>query len=118
MQLPTQGQVNAAARNIASAIGGAVIMFGLSSKVDINTVNSIITATSTLVNDALVLAGIVGPILAAWYASRSANPNNQAAAVGASESTIVQPAPGGKATITITDPEMAKAALEGQKAAG
>ena len=78
MNLPTQSQVNAATRNIASAAGGAILMFGLATKVDPDTINSIIAATGTLVNDAIVLIGLVGPIIASWYASHSATPVAQA----------------------------------------
>jgi hypothetical protein len=97
MWLPSQAQVNAASRNIASAVGGAVLMFGLSTKIDINTINQIISATGTLVNDAVVLIGVVGPFVAAYFASKSASPVAQAAAVAAS---------GGK---VVTSPEIAAA---------
>lgn len=89
MWLPSQSQVNAASRNIASAVGGAVLMFGLSTKIDINTVNQIITATGTVVNDLVVLIGLISPILAALYASRSASPTAQAAAVGATGAKVI-----------------------------
>jgi len=64
MWLPSQAQVNAASRHVASAIGGAIIVFGLSTKIDVNTVNAIVTATGTLVNDAVVLIGLVSPLAA------------------------------------------------------
>lgn len=114
MWLPSQAQVNAFTRNVASGIGGAVLMFGLSTKVDIATVNSIISATGTVVNDIVVLIGVASPFIAGYFASKSASPTGQAAAIGASDSTTVKPAPGGGATVTITDPAMASAALAAQ----
>lgn len=89
MWLPTQAQVNAFSRNVASGIGGAVLMFGLSSKIDINTVNAVITAASTVVNDAVVLIGVVGPLIAGYYASRSASPTAQAVSVAATGALVV-----------------------------
>lgn len=89
MWLPTQAQVNAATRNVASAVGGAILMFGLSTKIDPGTVNSIITATGTVINDLVVLIGLVGPVVAAYFASKSASPNAQADAVAASGAVVV-----------------------------
>lgn len=117
MQLPTQAQVNAAARHIASFAGGAIMVFGLSTKIDVNTVNQVIAATGTVVNDGILLVGLVGPLLAGYCASKSASPAAQAAAIGANLSTVVTPAPAGGATVTITDPAMATAALDAQKKA-
>lgn len=115
MWLPSQAQVNAFTRNVGSGIAGAALMFGVSSKIDINTINSIITATGTLVNDAVVLIGIAGPFVAGYFASRSASKTAQSATLGADKTTIVNAAPGGTATITLTDPAMATAALTAQK---
>ena len=89
MELPTQAQVNAATRHAASFAAGAIAVFGLSTKIDPNTVQQIITATGTLVNDAVIIIGLVMPTLAAWFASKSATPQAQAAA-------IVQAVPGTK----------------------
>lgn len=89
MWLPTQAQVNAFSRNVASGIGGAVLMFGLSTKIDINTVNSVITAASTVVNDVVVLVGLVSPFIAGYFASRSASPTAQAKAVTAAGAVVV-----------------------------
>lgn len=77
MPLPTQAEVNAATRHIASFAGGAIVMFGLSTKVDPQTVQDIIMATGKLVSDLLVLAGLISPFTAAWYARRSATPDAQ-----------------------------------------
>lgn len=117
MNLPTPAQVNAAARHAASFAGGAILMFGLSTKINVDTVNQIIAATGTLVNDAVVLIGLLSPIVMAVIASRSASPASQAASIGANQSTVVEPAPGGTATVTINDPAMATAALDAQKKA-
>ena len=89
MNLPTQSQVNAATRNIASAAGGAILMFGLATKVDPDTIKSIIAATGTLVNDVIVLAGIAGPLVASWYASHSATPKAQAEALEKQGAVVV-----------------------------
>ena len=89
MWLPTQAQVNAFTRNVASGIGGAVLMFGLSSKIDINAVNQIITAAGTVVNDAVVLIGIASPFIAGYFASKSASPKAQAVAVAATGALVV-----------------------------
>jgi hypothetical protein len=90
IQLPTQAEVNAATRHLASFAGGAILAFGLATKIDPQTVQSIITATGTLVNDAIALAGIVMPVVAAWYAQRSATPvaQAQAVAVAAANKTL------------------------------
>ncbi len=117
MWLPTQGQVNAATRHIASAISGGILVFGLSTKINPDTVNKIISAMGPIINDVVTLIGLVGPIIAGYYASKSASPTAQAAAVGSSAETVVKPAPGGTATVTIKDPAMAAAALDAQKKA-
>ena len=89
MNLPTQAQVNAAARNLASAAGGAVLLFGLSTKLDPTAVAAIINATGTLVNDVIVIIGLVSPVIAAFYASKTASPTSQAAAVAATGAIVV-----------------------------
>ena len=81
MALPTQSEVNAATRHLASFAGGAIVAFGLSTKIDPQTVQNLITATGNLVNDGILIAGIVSPMVAAWYAKRSATPVAQAQAV-------------------------------------
>ena len=81
MAIPTRDEVNAAARHIASFLGGLIVAFGLTSKLSPDTVNSIVTATGALVNDALTLFGIVAPLVAAYFAKRSATPDAQAQAV-------------------------------------
>lgn len=89
MWLPTQAQVNAATRHIASAVGGAVLMFGLSTKIDINSVNQVIAATGTVVNDIIVLVGIMSPMIAAYFASKSASPKAQADAVASTGALVI-----------------------------
>jgi hypothetical protein len=103
MWLPTQAQVNAATRNIASGAAGAILMFGLSTKINPDTVTSVINATGTLVSNVITFLGVVGPIVAAYYASRSASPASQVAAVSANPSV---------AAITVTDPALATAAKQ------
>ena len=81
MNLPTQAEVNAATRHIGSFVGGVILAFGISTKVDPNTIQQIIAATGTLVNDGIVLIGLVGPMVAAYFASKSANPKSQAESI-------------------------------------
>lgn len=91
MDLPSAAQVNAAARHVASFAGGAVVMFGLSSKINPDSLNAIINATGTLINDAIVLFGLISPLLAGYFASKSASPVAQAAAVAATGATVIAP---------------------------
>ena len=115
MWLPTQAQVNAFTRNLASGAAGAVLMLGLGSKIDTAALTQAIAAAGAVVNDVVVLITMATPIIAGLYASRTANPKAQAAAVGASASTIVEPGAGGAATIKVLDPDMARAALDAQR---
>lgn len=89
MWLPTQAQVNAATRNIASAAAGAVLMFGLSTKINPDTVNTVVTAVGSFVGSVVTFLGVIGPIVAAYYASKSASAASQAAAVGATGAIVV-----------------------------
>src|SRR4051812_10134889 len=114
MWLPSQAQVNAFTRNLASGIGGAGLMLGLSSKIDRAAIGQLISAAGTVVNDLVIFITLATPIVAGFFASKSASPTAQAAAIGASDATSVKPAPGGGATVTITDPAMASAALAAQ----
>lgn len=115
MWLPTQAQVSAFTRHLASVAGGAVLVLGLGSKIDTAALTQAIAAAGTIVNDIVVLVGVAAPLVAGLYASRTASPSSQAAALGSNTATIVQPAPGGTATITVTDPAMAKAALDAHR---
>lgn len=117
MWLPTGAQVNAFTRNLASGAAGAVLMLGLGSKIDTAALTQAIAAAGTVVNDVVVFVTAVTPVVAALYASRSASAKAQAAAIGGNTATNVQPAAGGGAIITVTDPTMAKAALDAQRGA-
>lgn len=81
MNLPTSAEVNAATRHAASFAAGAIAMFGLSTKLDPATVQNIITALGGLTNDAILLIGLVGPIVTSYFASKSAAPAAQAASL-------------------------------------
>lgn len=81
MQLPTQAQVAAATRHIASVAGGAILMFGLSSKFNPETVKALIEQTGNVVNGIILLVGLAMPAIAAWKASNTASPANQIATV-------------------------------------
>ncbi len=98
MQLPTSAEVNAATRHVASFAAGAVAMFGLSSKISPDTIMALVNALGALANDAITVVGILTPIIAAYYASRSASPKAQVAAVQA------LPA----AQVVVTDPKLAE----------
>ena len=76
---------------------------------------TVIAELGTVVNDIVVLVGTVVPIYAAIRGVTSSSPTAQAASIGANPATIVQPAQNGTATVTITDPAMASAALTAQK---
>ena len=104
MKLPTSSEVNAATRHIATFAAGAIAMFGLSTKLDPNTVQAIITATGNLANDAILLAGLIGPMITAYYASRSATPKAQADALTTSipGTKIITP---DKALVDATGPD-------------
>ncbi len=100
MNLPTQSEVNAATRHVASFAAGGIAVFGLATKLDPNTVQQIIAATGTVINDVIVLIGLVSPFITAYFASKSATPKAQAEAITASS-------PG---TIIVTpDKELVKA---------
>lgn len=89
MNLPTSNQVNAATRHAASFAAGAIAMFGISTKVDPQTVVAIINSLGTLTNDAITLIGLATPLIAAWYAQRSARPDMQKASVAAAGNLVV-----------------------------
>jgi hypothetical protein len=103
MNLPTQAQVKAATRHIASAAGGIILMFGLSSKIDPDTLAKIIAQTGTIINDVIILIGLAGPVIAGWRALQSASPTEQAV-------TITKEGPPG--TIVVTSDAIAKATPE------
>jgi hypothetical protein len=116
MLLPTQAQVNTAGRYAGTIAGTAIAIFGLQAKgISADQVKAVIAAGGTVVNDIVVLIATIAPLYAAARGIISSSKTGQAAAIGANSSTIVQPAPGGKATVTIIDPAMAQAALDAQK---
>jgi hypothetical protein len=115
MWLPTQAQVNAFTRHLASGTAGAVLILGLGSKIDTAALTQAIAAAGTVVNDVVVVIGLAAPLIAGLYAGKTASPQAQSAAMGASAKTIVQAEPGGTATIQVLDPAMAQAALDAQR---
>lgn len=116
MQLPTQAQVNTAGRYAGAIAGTAFAIFGLQAKgISLDQVKAMIAALGTVINDIVVFAGLAATAYASIRGVVSSSPTGQAASIGASASTVVQPAPGGTATVTITDPAMASAALAAQK---
>lgn len=116
MWLPSQAQVNTAGRYAGAIAGTAFAIFGLQAKgISLDQIKAIIAALGTVVNDIVILAGTLGTMYAAIKGVTSSSSAGQAAAIGANASTFVQAAPGGTATVTITDPAMASAALTAQK---
>lgn len=100
MNLPSQAQVNAATRHAATFAAGAIAMFGLSTKIDPATVQQLIAATGTLVNDVVLIVGLAAPLITSYFASKSATPQAQAA-------SIVKSVPGTK--IVTPDENLANA---------
>jgi hypothetical protein len=98
MNLPTQHQVLAATRNIASFAAGAIAVLGLSSKINTDAVIALITSLGTLVNDAVVVIGLITPLVAAWLAGHSASARSQIAAVQALP----------EAQVVVTNPKLAE----------
>jgi hypothetical protein len=118
MNLPTQAQVSTAVRYAGTILGTAFAIFGLQAKgFDLDQIKGAIAALGTVVNDVVILIAALAPILAAIKGISSSSAAGQAAAIGANSSTIVNAAPGGKATVLINDPAMASAALDAQKKA-
>jgi hypothetical protein len=97
MNLPTSAEVNAATRHIGSFAAGAIAMFGLSSKFDPSTVQQIIAASGNVINDVIILIGLVGPFITAYFASKSATPAAQAVSLEK------------QGAIVVTSPEIAAA---------
>ncbi|HEY2246704.1 MAG TPA: hypothetical protein VGH70_04610 [Bradyrhizobium sp.] len=116
MPLPTQAQVNTAGRYVGTILGTAIAIFGLEAKgISADQVKAVIAAAGTAVNDIVVMLAALAPIYAAVRGILSSSDTGRAAAIGAHAKTIVQPAANGTATVTITDPAMASAALDAQK---
>jgi hypothetical protein len=116
MFLPTTAQINTAGRYVGAVAGTAITIFGLQARgISIDQVKLVIAAAGTVVNDLVILISAMTPVYLAVRGIMTSSKTGQAAAIGANSSTIVQPAAGGKATVTINDPDMAKAALAAQK---
>lgn len=118
MNLPSQAQVNTAGRYAGAVIGTAFTIFGLQAKgISLDQVNGLITALGTVVNDGVIVIGMLMPLYVTIKGIISSSANGQAAALGANPKALVNAAPNGKAIITITDPAMAVAALDAQRKA-
>lgn len=116
MWLPSQAQVNTAGRYAGAIAGTAFAIFGIQAKgISLDQVKAIIAALGTVANDIIILVAMIGPIYASIKGVASSSQTGQGASIGANPSTIVQPAANGTATVTITDPAMASAALTAQK---
>lgn len=86
--LPTASQVNAATRHAGSFAAGAIAMFGISTKISPEQVAAIINSAGNLVNDAVLFAGLVAPFITGYFASKSASPKAQLAAVVANPDVV------------------------------
>lgn len=116
MWLPTQAQVNTAGRYAGTSAAVAIAILGLQAKgVSLDQVKAVIAAGGTAVNDIVTLVSAVAAIYWSVKGVSSSSPTGQAASIGANSATIVQPMSDGTATVRITDPAMAKAALTAQK---
>jgi hypothetical protein len=71
MNLPSQDEVLAATRHIASFAGGAVLMLGLGTRISPDTLTAIVNATGAVIGDTITLVGLITPIVAAYYASHA-----------------------------------------------
>jgi hypothetical protein len=90
MNLPTQAQVNTAGRYAGAVAGTAIAIFGLQAKgISLDQVKAGISALGTVVNDIVVLIGIVAPLYATIKGVVSSSPVNQAAAVAATGAKVV-----------------------------
>lgn len=81
MPLPTAPEVNAIARNAASFAAGIIALVGLGSKLPPDTVTAIFAAFGSVVNDVILLVGLVTPLITAYFARASATPAAQAQSV-------------------------------------
>ena len=116
MWLPTRAQVDSASRHAITIVGTATVIFGLQAKgFDPQAIINVIQSLGPTVNDIVNVIGTVAAAYAMLKASHTASPTSQSASLGANPNTVVNPAPGGTATVTINDPAMATAALTAQK---
>src|ERR1700674_464231 len=90
MKLPTSDQVMSVTRHVATFLGGAVVMFGVSTKVSPEQVAAIINSMGTLVNDFVLLCGALTPVVAAIYAAKSASITSQLKAVTTNPDVKIQ----------------------------
>jgi hypothetical protein len=118
MPLPTQAQVNTATRYGVAVASGVFAMLNLQALgVTLDQVKTVIEELGTTANSLLTLISGMTALYMAYQGVKSSSSNGQAAAIGANPKALVNAAPNGKAIITITDPAMATAALEGQRKA-
>ncbi len=89
MPLPTTPEVNAIARNAASFASGIIGVLGLASKLPPDTIMAIATALGNVVNDVLLLVGVVTPLVTVYFARASATPAAQAQSVGETGALVI-----------------------------
>lgn len=103
----TQDQIMGLLRQLLPVLGGIAVALGWISP---ETVASLTAKILAIAGPLAVLAGVVW----SWVANK---PTSVAASMGANTSTVVTPAANGTATVTLMDPDMARAAIDAQKAA-
>jgi hypothetical protein len=118
MPLPTQAQVNTAARYTSAVAATAFGILNLQALgITFDQVKTVIEALGSTTNSILSLISAMTALYVAYRGVKSSSPTGQAEAMGANPKALVNAAPNGKAIITIIDPAMATAALEGQRKA-
>lgn len=101
-------QIMGLLRQFLPIVGGIAVALGWISP------DAVAAYTAKILSVAGPITILIG-IVWSWFANK---PTSVAASMGANPSTTVTPAANGTATITIKDPEMAKAALSADKASG
>lgn len=81
--MPTPGQWVAAMRHVGTFAAGIVTAFGLTKSVSPEAIQAAFDALGQLGEDLIKLVGILTPVVMTIWASRSASPKAQIAAVAA-----------------------------------
>jgi hypothetical protein len=118
MQMPSQAQINTAGRYAGAIAGTAFTIFGLQAKgISLDQVKLAISELGSVANDIILFTGTAVTLYGSIKGVLSSSSKGQAASIGANPSMIVEPAPNGTATVTITDPAAASAAIVAQQKA-
>ena len=120
LSIPTGAQVAAFGRHVASYAAGAVTVAVGLHFISPEQGSQIGDAINGIINGVASIGGAVATLLsigAGLYASWTASPSSQAASIGASSATSVEPRSNGTAVVIIKDPAMAAAAVAAQQKA-